>query len=207
MTSATSRAYDHVKQAILDRTYPGGALLSEGEIASAVGVSRTPVREALLRLEAEGLVRLYPKRGALVLPVSSQEISDVFEARELVETFAADKATLRPEQVDELARWLEAMRAHAAAGDAREFARADRCFHRTMVAAAGNEIITQLYDALRDRQLRMARLTADDPERTATAIQDHAEILEAVRTGDRERIRAAVHRHLRVAVTALRGHA
>jgi DNA-binding FadR family transcriptional regulator len=76
-----------------------------------------------------------------------------------------------------------------------------------MVAAAGNEIITQLYDALRDRQLRMARLTADDPERTAAAIQDHAEILEAVRTGDRERIRAAVRRHLHVAVTALRGHA
>ncbi|GAA4615312.1 GntR family transcriptional regulator [Actinoallomurus liliacearum] len=207
MTSATSRAYDHVKQAILDRAYPGGALLSEGEIASAVGVSRTPVREALLRLETEGLVRLYPKRGALVLPVSAQEISDVFETRELVETFAAGKATLGPDRIDELAGWLEAMRTHAAGGDAREFARADRCFHRTMVAAAGNEIITQLYDALRDRQLRMARLTADDPDRTATAIQDHAEILEAVRTGDRERIRAAVHRHLHTAVTALRGHA
>ncbi|MFL6052555.1 MAG: FCD domain-containing protein [Actinoallomurus sp.] len=95
----------------------------------------------------------------------------------------------------------------SADGDAREFARADRCFHRTMVAAAGNEIITQLYDALRGRQPRMARLTADDPDRTATAIHDHAEILEAVRTGDRERIRAAVHRHLRTAVTALRGHA
>ncbi|MEV5754763.1 GntR family transcriptional regulator [Actinoallomurus sp. NPDC052308] len=207
MTSATSRAYDHVKQAILDRAYPGGALLSEGEIASAVGVSRTPVREALLRLETEGLVRLYPKRGALVLPVSAQEISDVFETRELVETFAAGKATLGPDRIEELAGWLEAMRTHAAGGDAREFARADRCFHRTMVAAAGNEIITQLYDALRDRQLRMARLTADDSDRTATAIQDHAEILEAVRTGDRERIRAAVHRHLHTAVTALRGHA
>jgi DNA-binding GntR family transcriptional regulator len=207
MISATARAYDHVKQSILDRAYPGGALLSEGEIAAAVGVSRTPVREALLRLETEGLVRLYPKRGALVLPVSSQEISDVFQARELVETFAADTATLGPELIDELTGCIEAMRAHSAGGDAREFARADRCFHRTMVAAAGNEIITHLYDALRDRQLRMARLTADDPERAATAIHDHAEILEAVRSGDRERIREAVRRHLRTAVTALRGHA
>lgn len=207
MTSATSRAYDHVKQAILDRAYPGGALLSEGEIAAAVGVSRTPVREALLRLETEGLVRLYPKRGALVLPVSSQEISDVFEARELVETFAAGQTALGPDVIEELAGFLDAMRTHSACGDAREFAHADRCFHRTMVAAAGNEIITRLYDALRDRQLRMGRLTADDPDRTATAIHDHAEILEAVRTGDRERIRAAVQRHLRTAVTALRGHA
>ncbi|MCO6009898.1 GntR family transcriptional regulator [Actinoallomurus purpureus] len=195
MTSATSRAYDHVKQAILDRAYPGGALLSEGEIATTVGVSRTPVREALLRLEAEGLVRLYPKRGALVLPVSPQEIADVFEARELVETFAAGKATPGPELVAELTGFLEAMREHSAAGNAREFARADRCFHRAIVAAAGNEIITQLYDALRDRQLRMARLTADDPDRTATAIHDHSEILEAVRSGDRRRIRGAIHRH------------
>ena len=207
MTSATSRAYDHVKQAILDRAYPGGALLSEGEIATAVGVSRTPVREALLRLETEGLVRLYPKRGALVLPVSPQEISDVFETRELVETFAAGKASLDPALITELTGFLEAMREHAEAGNGREFARADRCFHRAVVAAAGNEIITQLYDALRDRQLRMARLTADDPNRTAAAIHDHTEILEAVRSGDRRRIRGAIHRHLQTAVTALRGHA
>lgn len=205
MTSAMSRAYDHVKQAILDRAYPGGALLSEGEIAAAVGVSRTPVREAMLRLETEGLVRLYPKRGALVLPVSPQEISDVMETRELVETFAAGKAALDDRLVAELSACVDAMRAHAAAGDAKEFAHADRCFHRAIVAAAGNEIITQLYDALRDRQLRMARLTADDPGRTAAAIADHADILDAVRSADRRRIRAAVHRHLTTAGTALHG--
>jgi DNA-binding GntR family transcriptional regulator len=206
MTTATSRAYDHVKQAILDRAYPGGALLSEGEIASEVGVSRTPVREALLRLETEGLVRLYPKRGALVLPVSPQEISDVLETRELVETFTAGRATIGPELVAELTRLLEAMREHSGAADAKEFAHADRCFHRTLVAAAGNEILTQLYDSLRDRQLRMARLTASDPVRTADAIRDHTEILEAVRSGDRERVRTAIQQHLRTAGAALHGH-
>ncbi|MGH3379550.1 MAG: GntR family transcriptional regulator [Actinoallomurus sp.] len=206
MTTATSRAYDHVKQAILDRAYPGGALLSEGEIATAVGVSRTPVREALLRLETEGLVRLYPKRGALVLPVSSQEITDVMETRELVETFTAGRADIGPALVEELSQRLTAMRDHASAGDAKEFAHADRCFHRTLVAAAGNEILTQLYDSLRDRQLRMARLTASDPVRTADAIRDHTEILEAVRSGDRERIRTAIHQHLRTAGAALHGH-
>src|SRR5689334_967202 len=122
MSTATSRAYDHVKQAILDRAYPGGALLSEGEIASEVGVSRTPVREALLRLETEGLVRLYPKRGALVLPVSPQEVADVLETRELVETFTAGRAELGPALAGELDRLLTAMIEHAEAGDAREFA-------------------------------------------------------------------------------------
>jgi DNA-binding GntR family transcriptional regulator len=203
MSTATSRAYDHLKQAILDRAYPGGALLSEGEVAAEVGVSRTPVREALLRLETEGLVRLYPKRGALVLPVSPQEVSDVLEARELVETFTAGRATLGPALAEELAGLLTAMREHSAAGDGREFARADRCFHRAIVAAAGNDILTQLYDSLRDRQLRMARLTADDPARAADAIRDHTEILEAVRSGDRRRIRGAIHRHLQTAGAAL----
>lgn len=205
MSTATSRAYDHLKQAILDRAYPGGALLSEGEIAAEVGVSRTPVREALLRLETEGLVRLYPKRGALVLPVSPQEITDVLETRELVETFTAGRATIGPALVEELGALLAAMRDHAQAGDAKEFARADRCFHRTLVAAAGNEILIQLYDSLRDRQLRMGCLTADDPVRTADAIREHTEIHEAVRSGDRRRIRAVIHRHLQTAAAALHG--
>jgi DNA-binding FadR family transcriptional regulator len=97
------------------------------------------------------------------------------------------------------------MREHSGASDAKEFAHADRCFHRTLVAAAGNEILTQLYDSLRDRQLRMARLTADDPVRAADAIRDHTEILDAVRSGDRRRIRAAIHRHLQTAGAALHG--
>src|SRR6478609_8224263 len=112
MPSASERTYAHLKRSILDGTHAGGVLVSEGEIATAVGVSRTPVREALLRLEAEGLVRLYPKRGALVLPVSPQEIADVLETRELVETFTAGKAEIGPALVEELTGLLEAMRAH-----------------------------------------------------------------------------------------------
>src|SRR4051795_1655276 len=88
---AADRVYAHVKQGVLDRRYEGGTLLTEGELAEAVGVSRTPVREALLKLEVEGLIKLYPKKGALVLAVSAQEISDVVETRLLVEEFAVRK--------------------------------------------------------------------------------------------------------------------
>src|SRR5947199_10651554 len=96
--SATTRVYQHLKQAILERIHAEGALLSEAEIAAAVGVSRTPVREALLRLESEGLVTLYPKRGVLVLPVSAREIEDVIDARRLVEVHAAGRG--RPRRAD-----------------------------------------------------------------------------------------------------------
>ncbi|MGW5235119.1 GntR family transcriptional regulator, partial [Streptomyces nodosus] len=93
---AADRVYTHVKQGVLERRYEGGALLTEGGLAEEVGVSRTPVREALLRLEAEGLIRLYPKKGALVLPVSAQEVADVVETRQLVEEHAARKAVPAP---------------------------------------------------------------------------------------------------------------
>jgi DNA-binding GntR family transcriptional regulator len=69
--SATTRVYQHLKRAILEQIHADGALLSEADIAATVGVSRTPVREALLQLQSEGLVALYPKRGALVRPVSA----------------------------------------------------------------------------------------------------------------------------------------
>src|ERR671915_1022821 len=87
----TERAYAFTKQRVLDATYAGGDLLTEGEVADALGMSRTPVREAFLRLEGEGLLRLYPKRGALVVPVCAAEVEAVMETRMLVERFALDK--------------------------------------------------------------------------------------------------------------------
>src|SRR5919109_1055225 len=105
--AAAERAYQYVKSGILDQTYAGGRLLTEGEVAAAVGVSRTPVREALLRLQAEGLLTLYPKKGALVRPVSAQEIADVLGARELVESHAAATVVSSPALLAELRQLLD----------------------------------------------------------------------------------------------------
>lgn len=201
--SATSRAYEHVKRAILQRTYPGGALLTEGELSDAVGVSRTPVREALLRLEGEGLVRLYPKKGALVLPVSAEEVNDVIEARLLVEVHAVEAALARSAQLaDRLAELLEEMRSFAARGEVSAFIGADRSFHRAFVEAAGNDILNRLYDLLRDRQLRMGvALMSDDPTRLDLAVAEHAGILAAVRAADQQAVTDAVRGHVHTFAT------
>ena len=117
--SAAERAYDYVKGEILARRFAAHDLLSEGQLADAVGVSRTPVREALLRLQGEGLVRLLPKRGALVLPVTVDEAADVMETRRLVESFAARKVlTSRPQAalVPVLDGYLQDARREALAG-------------------------------------------------------------------------------------------
>src|SRR3954470_7342133 len=134
---AAERVYAYVKAAILARVYPGGELLTEGELATAGGVCRPPVREALLRLEESGLVKLYPKRGALVLPVLPQEINDVLEARELIETHAAGKVWPRRKQlIETLTRRVDELRAHREAGDAKSFLEVDRAFHEAIVDAA-----------------------------------------------------------------------
>ncbi|RZU75722.1 DNA-binding GntR family transcriptional regulator [Micromonospora kangleipakensis] len=204
--SAAERAYRHLKRAILEQVYPGGSLISEGEIAEAAGVSRTPVREALLRLEAEGLVALYPKRGALIRPVSAREIADVIEARRLVELHAAERVwPRRAELKADLARWLTEMRRAHAAGDVTALMAADRAFHATVVEAAGNEILAELYHRLRDRQLRMGEASFRlSPGWAEVALTEHAGQLAALDGEDPKAWLDAVRAHIDNAATVLR---
>lgn len=207
--TAADRVYRHVKQGVLDRRFEGGVLLTEGEVAEAVGVSRTPVREALLRLETEGLLKLYPKKGALVLPVSVQEIADVMETRLLVEEFTARKAVPAPPALlDRLAALIEEQRRHAAEGDLVALMAADRGFHAEIVRHAGNQILCRLYDQLRDRQLRMGvALLHSHPERVERTLVEHAEILDALRSGDADTTAAAVRAHVGRVEALVRGDA
>lgn len=195
---AAERVYTHIKEAVLERRYEGGTLLTEGDLADAVGVSRTPVREALLRLEVEGLIKLYPKKGALVLAVSAQEIKDVVETRLLVEEFAARKAVpASPQLIERLEQLLEEQRQLAEAGDLAAVAVTDRCFHAEIVKYAGNEILSRLYDQLRDRQLRMGVAVMEaHPGRIDANITEHGELLEAIRAGDADGAALVVRRHV-----------
>lgn len=195
---AADRVYAHVKQGVLERRYEGGSLLTEGELADAVGVSRTPVREALLRLEAEGLIKLYPKKGALVLPVSAQEIADVVETRQLVEEHAARKAVpASPRLLARLEELLDRQKEQAAAGDLAGAAVTDRCFHAEIVRSGGNEILSRLYDQLRDRQLRMGvAVMHAHPDRITKTLVEHEQILQALRAGDADAVVALIHGHV-----------
>jgi DNA-binding GntR family transcriptional regulator len=200
--TASDRAYDHVKHAILDGSYPGGALLTEGEIADAVGVSRTPVREAMLRLQVEGMLRLYPKKGAMVVPVTAAEADAVLEARALVESWAAPRAAVRgADLVTELEPYLTQMREHREAGNVTGFSEADRTFHERIVAAAGNDILTRLYRSLRERQICISEAVMRlSSQRMEIALADHTKLVELLRAGDEAGFVELVEDHLRRAV-------
>jgi DNA-binding GntR family transcriptional regulator len=205
---AATRVYQHVKHAILDRSLPGGTLLTEGEIAQDVGVSRTPVREGLLQLQSEGLVHLIPKRGALVVPVSPAEVEDVLEARELVEVHTAGRVwERRAELADALEPHLVAMRSAAGASRSNhwEFMSADRSFHATVVRAAGNDVLAGIYDSLRDRQMRMGVANLQGSvDRVASALADHEAQQAALRSDDLEHWLHLVRNHVRRAGDRLR---
>jgi DNA-binding GntR family transcriptional regulator len=201
---AADRAYRYVKAGLLDGTFPDGELLSEGDVAAALQMSRTPVREAFLRLQSEGFLKLYPKRGALVVPVSATEARDVVEARLALESFAIDKLAIDGTQA--MADIGEKLTAHPACdvgelGDA-EMHETDRDFHATLVAAAGNPVVADLYNALRDRQMRITATARTHAARPRISHQ-HAQVAEAIRNGDAERAKRLLREHLLGTVRAL----
>ena len=212
--SAADRVFEHVRHGILSRRYADNDLLAEGDIARETGLSRTPVREALLRLEAQGMVRLLPKRGALVLPVTAQEWHDLLATRLLVETHCTRSAIVsgRGQAVAlSLAVPLAELRAASNAHDLAAYVAADRNFHATIVAADGNTILIKLHSSLRDRQLRMgvANLLADDGNvdaaRMAKTVDDHEAIAGAIGSADLELAERLTSEHLENADRALRG--
>lgn len=208
-STATDRAYLHTKKMILQGSYQGGDLLSEGEVAHSLGVSRTPIREAFLRLEAEGLLRLYPKKGALIVPVSAREVEIVMETRRLIECYAIKKLTDRGPN-EELAKRLEACadRQQNALlnGDANEFVEADRSYHASIIDSIDNPILSDLYHSLRDRQIRMGIMSqAYDNQRRKTIIEEHRRIAKELAEGNGPQGISDINLHLNGTLSILRG--
>jgi DNA-binding GntR family transcriptional regulator len=205
-TSATDRVHRWVKDAIIEGGYAGGDLISEGQVSAALGLSRTPVREAFLRLSAEGLLKLFPKRGALVVPVTPEEVADLIEARTVVEGWAASRAASGAEAglVGRLRAHLDEQRRAVAADDLRAFNHADSRFHHDIVAAGGNAMFVQFHAGLRDRQLRMnTEAIVGDAERIGRILTEHEAIVDAIERGDADGVRALSDAHVRATQDAL----
>src|SRR4051794_35044440 len=200
--SASERAYRHVKERVLDGTIPGGELISENEIAEQLGMSRTPVRAAFGQLEAEGLLRLYPKRGALVVPVSAQETEAVMEARWVIERYAIERVIDRP---GDLPAHLTTLADAVTDLEGTDFVEADRAFHRALVAGTHNPILLTLYDSLRDRQRRMALATARSPARRERSVSEYKALAAALAAGNSARALSVLRTHLDGALEGLRG--
>jgi DNA-binding GntR family transcriptional regulator len=207
VVSVVDRAYAALRERILSGDLAHHAKLRQEDLAAELGVSRTPVREALGRLAADGLVELLPNRGARVADVSPEDMRSSYEARVVIEPAAAALAARRRDP-GELAAMRAAIAAHRDAfGDVHAAFNANRDFHLALVAASGNAFLLRFVELLWARRLgfRIYEAQRESPELIALDAEQHEAIAEAVRRGDatqaeqltREHIGAAMHVLLR----------
>lgn len=196
---ARERVYLYVCEQILRGHFPGGSFIEEEQISSAMDVSRTPVREAFHRLEAEKFIDLLPRRGALVRQVTAQELADLYETRRVIEGYSIARICQERLPVpDEMAVLLQKMCRLQDADDHFAHVELDRTFHRTMVAASGNAVLAEVYDSLRSRQLRVAMTALSlNPQRIHRILAEHQQLLDALIAHDEPTAREVIGQHLR----------
>jgi DNA-binding GntR family transcriptional regulator len=204
--SASRRAYDYAKWAILNAVYSAGDVITEVGLAHEIGVSRTPVREALLRLEVEGLVELKPKKGAVVTTFTMHDVEDVLEARTLVENHTAVKSFAARATLLPVVEAVHAeMRQRRQERDTAGFTDADRRFHELIVDAADNAVLSSMYRVLRERQtLFTSVLVRGRTDRMDAAIAEHDRIIAALRGDDQDAFCRVVNEHLEWSVALAR---
>ncbi|KQT52519.1 hypothetical protein ASG54_11405 [Aureimonas sp. Leaf460] len=198
---AKERVYNYVREQILRGVLRGGSFVEEESVSTVVNVSRTPVREAFHRLEAERFIELLPRRGAMVRQVTADDLVQLYETRRMLEGTAARKICEQRMPLKEgVLRNLEAMESMEVHFDEIDFyqhVHLDRSFHRAIVESAGNTISTELYESLGSRQLRVAIAAATaNPSRIRTIVAQHRDIYDGLNAHDYEAVRALLDEHL-----------
>jgi DNA-binding GntR family transcriptional regulator len=194
------RVHAHLREEILTNRLPAGTELQETALAAELGVSRGPLREAIGRLAAEGLVVVRPRRGAIVRALTKEEFLEAYQVREALEVMAARLAAVRL-GADELARLEEltgAMSEHAARDEVDGFFEANAAFHTALVDASGNHRLRELYAQLLGQMNRYRRRSLALRGSLRQSVAEHQAILEALDSRDPDRAAQLVGDHIRV---------
>jgi DNA-binding GntR family transcriptional regulator len=193
--SLVESAYRTMRRRILDNGWPPGYRALEHELALDLGMSRTPVREALIRREREGLVEVIPRHGMSVLPVSADDMRDIYEMLTALEAMAAELAVRRHPSVAQLKPLLDASRDMGRALKANNldaWAAADESFHRHLVALSGNRLLIDAVQNCWDRAHRARMVTLRMRPKPTRSTREHMDVVEKIRAGD---ARAAFDTH------------
>ena len=185
--SSVALAYKAIRQRILDNVYPAGHRALEQEYADQLGLSRTPVREALLKLAGEGLVEVIPRHGTRVLPVSPDDMREIYEMLTALEPMAAEilaRKKLPPADLKPLIDASRDMSAALKANDLDAWAAADERYHRLLIALAGNRLLADTVQGLWDRAHRARMVTLRLRPKPANSTAEHNAIVEAIRAGN-----------------------
>jgi DNA-binding GntR family transcriptional regulator len=205
--TVVDRVYDEVRRRIVEGELGRGTKLRQEALADALGVSRTPLREALRRLAAEGLVEFHPNRGATVATLTAEDVRSAYEARLAFEPGAARLAAVR-RAPDHLAGLRAAIADQRSSPGTREAYAASRAFHLALVQASGNEYLVRLAEALwvpglaqAIYELQAAQLSG----RLDADLAEHERIADAIESGDPDLAETLVRAHIQAALSGLLG--
>ena len=185
---------DAVRRGVLQ---PGERLM-EIQLAEELGVSRTPVREAIRKLEMEGYVIMMPRRGTYVADLSIRDVNEVFEIRTSLESLASGLAAERitEDELEKLQRLLVEIGAHIQNGDMESIVRTDTEFHDLLYQASRNKRLVGIISNLREQLTRFRTTSMSYPGRLKATLEEHRNIVEAIAQGDEKAARKAAEHHM-----------
>ena len=190
--------FNTLRQAILRGELQPGERLMEIQLAQRLGVSRTPVREAIRKLELEGLVLMLPRRGAEVAEITRQDLEDVLEVRAALEELAVKDACehITDEQLQDLKKAANEFKRSLEGTDLVACAEADIHFHEIIYAATNNKRLVQMLNNLREQMYRYRMENLKDKRTYRTLVEEHDAIRRALKKHDKEKAGAAINVHI-----------
>ena len=191
--------YDEIKMRILKGEIAPGQRLMEVETAEELGVSRTPVREAIKKLEREGLVVIEPRKGTYAAKISAEDLIEILEVRESLEALAASYAAKRMKaaQKDKLKNAAQRYEKAVSDGKMQMIIKYDTEFHRLLVEGSENKTLISLIEDLQELLLRFRYLYYDNQTRADKNTEEHKRIVDAVMAGDEKKAHDATHQHIK----------
>ncbi len=190
--------FNTLRQAILKGELAPGERLMEIQLAEKLGVSRTPIREAIRKLELEGLVLMIPRKGAEVAKISEKSLRDVLEVRRSLEELAIELACQRMtgEELEELTRAQEAFKEAISRGEAMKIAETDEHYHDLIYHGTGNDKLVQILNNLREQMYRYRLEYIKDEDKRQVLLVEHEHILSALKGHNIAEAKTAVREHI-----------
>lgn len=204
--SLRGRVYEHIREDILSGRYQQNTELKETAIGAELGVSRTPVREALRQLELEGLVNIIPNRGAFVNMITAKDVQDIYVIRSMLEGLCARWATehITREQLEDLEETLCLAEYHTQKGNYEKLYELDSLFHEQLYEASNSRILNHVLSDFHDYVKRVRKVTLAFQGRSVKSTEEHRAIFEAVRSRDADQAEELAKLHVKHAIECIR---
>jgi DNA-binding GntR family transcriptional regulator len=191
-------AYALTKRMILKGYFKPGERLIENQLSKKFGVSRTPIREAIRKLAAEGLVEITPRDGTKISKLTKNDIDEIYEIRDVLESFAAEKAAsiITQKEIESLETLLKDSQKALLDKDIKKMAQIDTKIHNLFCKCCKNDRLIQLIEVLCTNITRHRELILKTPDAGKEAIEGHREIITALKKRNKKAIRKSVHEHI-----------